>query len=65
MEREARPVTMFVPMTEDEFAEYVEAAIPDYARDKVASGQWTETESLSLSRNDLAPEKWTPRSLLI
>ena len=54
MELEARPVTMFVPMTEDEFAEYVEAAIPDYARDKVASGQWTEAESLSLSRKGYA-----------
>jgi len=45
---------MFVPMTEDEFAEYVQAAIPEYARDKVASGQWSEAESLSLSRKDYA-----------
>jgi ribosomal protein S18 acetylase RimI-like enzyme len=50
MERETGALIRFEPMTEDEFVEYVEAAIPGYADDKVASGQWTKAESLSLSR---------------
>ena len=50
MERETSALIRFEPMTEVEFAAYVESAIPGYARDKVASGQWTEGESLSLSR---------------
>lgn len=50
MECEARPVTRFVPMMEDELVAFVEAAIPEFARDKVQSGQWTAAESLSLAR---------------
>jgi ribosomal protein S18 acetylase RimI-like enzyme len=41
-------------MTEDEFAAFVEAAIPEFAHDKVQSGQWTEAESLGLSRQGYA-----------
>jgi ribosomal protein S18 acetylase RimI-like enzyme len=54
MECEASPVTLFVPMTEVELVAFVEAAIPELARDKVQSGQWTEAESLSLARQGYA-----------
>ncbi len=43
-------MTTLVPMTDAEFAAWREAAIPNYARDKVASGQWRESESLAKSR---------------
>jgi ribosomal protein S18 acetylase RimI-like enzyme len=44
-------MTFFAPMTEAEFASYVEASVPAYARDKVESGQWSEAESLGLARS--------------
>jgi ribosomal protein S18 acetylase RimI-like enzyme len=40
-------------MTEDEYAALVEATVPAYAADKVASGQWSAAESLALSRKEL------------
>lgn len=43
-------IVMLVPMTEAEYAEWVSGAVPAYATDKVASGQWSETESLNLAR---------------
>ncbi len=46
-------------MTETEFARFVADAIPGYAADKVASGQWAEAESLELSRaalDELLPQ---------
>jgi ribosomal protein S18 acetylase RimI-like enzyme len=54
MEPETTGLTRFVPMSEDEFAAFLEAAIPWFARDKVESGQWTEAESLILSRDGYA-----------
>jgi ribosomal protein S18 acetylase RimI-like enzyme len=47
-------VTTLVPMSEDEFATYLEEAVPAYAADKVASGQWTEEEARELSRRSFA-----------
>jgi ribosomal protein S18 acetylase RimI-like enzyme len=42
------------PMTEAEFAAWRAATIPAYAADKVASGQWSQEESLELSRKEYA-----------
>lgn len=42
------------PMTESEYAAWLEAVIPAYASDKVASGQWSEQDSLELSRKEYA-----------
>jgi ribosomal protein S18 acetylase RimI-like enzyme len=39
-----------VPMTHTEYFTFVSVAIPAYATDKVASGQWSEAESLDLAR---------------
>jgi len=36
-------------MTESEYEAWLAEAIPAYAREKVASGQWTEDDSLELS----------------
>ncbi len=47
-------MTLLSPMTEAEFAAYLEVAIPDFAHDKVKCGQWEETQSLELSRNAYA-----------
>jgi ribosomal protein S18 acetylase RimI-like enzyme len=38
------------PMTSYEYAEWLKHTIPVYAADKVASGQWSEEESLQLSK---------------
>ena len=40
-------------MTEDEYAAWVDATVPAYAEDKVASGQWAQAESLARSRKEL------------
>lgn len=42
-----------MPMTEPEYLAYVEQAIPAYAADKVASGQWPPSEALERSRRSL------------
>ncbi|NRF72119.1 GNAT family N-acetyltransferase [Aquincola sp. S2] len=47
-------MTTLVPMTAAEFERYLEVAIAEFARDKVASGQWTEASALELSRRDYA-----------
>lgn len=39
-------------MTEDEYAAWVDATVPAYAEDKVASGQWSAAESLARSRKE-------------
>lgn len=52
-------MTVLSPMTESEFSAYLAMAIPEFARDKVASGQWAAAESLELSRQayaDLLPK---------
>ncbi|MEX1071058.1 MAG: hypothetical protein WEC37_00380, partial [Anaerolineales bacterium] len=46
------------PMSKDEFKEYLEHLIPDYARDNVEAGYWDEKEALERSRKsvtDLLP----------
>lgn len=40
------------PMSDAEYAAWQEQSIKDYAADKVASGQWSESESLELSRKE-------------
>ena len=40
------------PMTAAEYDPFMEAGVRDYARHKVTSGEWTEEESLDLSRAD-------------
>ncbi len=40
------------PMTNAEYAAWLDESIPAYAADKVASGQWAESESLALSRKE-------------
>jgi ribosomal protein S18 acetylase RimI-like enzyme len=47
-------MTLLSPMTEAEFSAYLEAAIPQFARDKVASGQWAEASAIELSRQGYA-----------
>jgi hypothetical protein len=42
-----------VPMTEPEYLAYVEGAVPSYTADKVASGQWSQAESMKLSKTSL------------
>jgi ribosomal protein S18 acetylase RimI-like enzyme len=37
------------PMTDAEFAAWLDGAIPRYAREKVASGAWAEANALELS----------------
>ena len=52
-------MTVLSSMNDAEFAKYLAVAIPDYAQGKVASGQWTATESQELSRKayaDLLPQ---------
>jgi ribosomal protein S18 acetylase RimI-like enzyme len=48
-----------VRMTEPEYFAYVEESIPAYAADKVACGQWSQEESLDLSKksfDELLPQ---------
>jgi len=50
---------VLVPMTDAEYATFLETAIPGYAADKVASGQWSSEQSLELSRkayDELLPD---------
>ena len=55
-------------MNAEEFAAYVERAIPEFAQDKVASGQWSKASSLELSRqgyDELLPKGLaTPENFL-
>lgn len=43
---------MLRPMTASEYATWLAAKIPDYAADKVASGQWAQEASLELSKKE-------------
>lgn len=45
-------MTTLRPMTEAEYAVWREEEVPAYATDKVASGQWSQEESLDLSRRE-------------
>ena len=45
-------MTRLRPMVQSEYAAWLEEAIPAYAADKVASGQWSQEASLELSRKE-------------
>ena len=59
---------VLAPMNTEEFAAYLERAIPEFAQDKVASGQWSKASSLELSRqgyDELLPQGLaTPENFL-
>lgn len=38
------------PMNQEEFKQYISYAIKDYAKDKIASGNWSENEAIDLSK---------------
>jgi ribosomal protein S18 acetylase RimI-like enzyme len=46
-------MTTLVPMTDAQFQRYLQAMIPEYAQDKVLSGQWAQAEALELARKSL------------
>lgn len=48
------PMTFLSAMTEPEFTAYLEVAIPEFAQEKVVSGQWAQAEALALSRQGYA-----------
>nr|WP_249435699.1 GNAT family N-acetyltransferase [Paenibacillus sp. Marseille-Q4541] len=41
-------------MNQEEYEQYISYAIEDYAKDKVASGNWSEEESIDRSRQEFA-----------
>jgi ribosomal protein S18 acetylase RimI-like enzyme len=45
-------MTVLRPMTPTEYTAWLDESIPAYAADKVASGQWSQAESLELSRKN-------------
>lgn len=48
-----------IPMKENEFADYVEVLIHDYAKDNVEAGYWDPADAVQLSRKqtmDLLPQ---------
>jgi ribosomal protein S18 acetylase RimI-like enzyme len=52
-------MTALRPMSEGEFKAWREEAIPNFAKEKVRSGQWAAAESLALSRqahDELLPQ---------
>jgi ribosomal protein S18 acetylase RimI-like enzyme len=54
-------MSTLAPMTEVQYLEYIAEAIPAYAAEKVAAGQWSKEESLELSRRSL--EELLPQGL--
>ena len=60
-----RPETIAMPvlrpMTQAEYADWLQQTIPAYAADKVTSGQWSEDESLQLSKREY--EELMPQGL--
>jgi ribosomal protein S18 acetylase RimI-like enzyme len=42
------------PISDGEYAVWLETVVPEYAADKVASGQWSEDCALELSRKEYA-----------
>jgi RimJ/RimL family protein N-acetyltransferase len=45
-------MVLLSPMSEMEFSAYIAGAIPDYANDKVKSGEWFEASSLRQAQQD-------------
>src|SRR5512143_4193443 len=43
-------MVQLVPMTDEEYAAFLEHLIPDYAADQVRAGYWSESEALEKSR---------------
>jgi ribosomal protein S18 acetylase RimI-like enzyme len=52
--REGTPMSALRPMTESEYAAWLAEAIPAYAADQVASGQWSRADALELSQKGYA-----------
>jgi ribosomal protein S18 acetylase RimI-like enzyme len=48
----SRTMPTLRPMSQAEYDAWIEQSIKDYAADKVASGQWAESEALELSRQE-------------
>lgn len=48
------PTTSLAPLSQASLAAYLREAVPAYAAEKVASGQWTEEESLRRSEQSYA-----------
>ncbi len=42
-----------VPMNEVQFQRYLQIMIPEYAQDKVRSGQWAQSQALELARQSM------------
>ena len=47
-------MNILIPMNATQFADYLEQAIPTYAAGKVTAVQWSEAESITLSRQAFA-----------
>lgn len=46
-------MTTLVPMNDAQFQRYLQTMIPEYAQDKVLSGQWAQAEALELARKSM------------
>jgi ribosomal protein S18 acetylase RimI-like enzyme len=52
-------MSILVPMTESEYNEFASQTVPEYAAEKIASGEWSPEEALDLAREafcELLPE---------
>jgi ribosomal protein S18 acetylase RimI-like enzyme len=47
-------VSVLRPITEGEYVSWLETVVPEYAGDKVASGQWSKESALDLSLKEYA-----------
>lgn len=54
-------MTILVPMSQEEFIAFAAEAVPAYAADKVAAGQWNQAEALDFARKSF--EKLLPQGL--
>lgn len=45
-------MSLLNPMTETEFEAFVASSVPEYARSKVASGQWAEADALERAQRE-------------
>ena len=45
-------MSKLIPMTQAEYEVFLERTIPEYAEDKVRSGDWAESEALERSRRE-------------
>lgn len=60
-------MTHITPMTEEEYIAHFAQSIKDYAKDKIAAGQWAAADALELAQKDIdrllpqgfaTPEQW-------